>query len=179
MAHLSPKVRERATRSNVVNAREITLEMLTDEERGFVQTFPPGARLHVLDLSLADIGAVSLWKRGVRHFAEIARRDAWTSKGWPEVRTFDDFVEHHVVHNPGAILSLGGHYDPSKMVGRPVILGPTLAGPWRLLDGSNRVRGALLSPVNGGRWARRPLKLGETMPVVAGVHAFAERWAEW
>jgi hypothetical protein len=163
----------------VANAREITPEMVSKEEGGFVRRFPPGTRLYALDFPLADFGAVALWKPGVHHFAEMARREAWAKKGWPEVRTFDDFVEHHVVHNRGAILSFGGPYDPSKMVGRPVILGPSFAGPWHLLDGSNRVRGALLSCVEEGRWARRPLRLGEMMPVVAGVHPRAEEWAEW
>jgi hypothetical protein len=166
----------------IVDPMEIRENALTEKELEYVRRFPkPGTRLYRGGFPLSELRAVAMSKSGVEHFAkkEAVLRN-WAERGWPNVRTMGDLVEHYTVHNPGATLTFKGpqEYDARKMVGRPVLLGVSFDGPWRSLDGTNRMRGALLSKQGSG-WVERKCDPGETMPVVVGINATAQTWADW
>jgi hypothetical protein len=83
----------------------------------------------------------------------------------PHPRTIRELA----IHPDMAELTITGEFDFAKMRGCPILIGTTIRGPWRAVEGSNRLV---------GMWRAR--EAGRDLPretsVFLGVHPDATKW---
>ena len=105
----------------------------------------PPTTWHSAKLQVADLGGIRLIRYfSVQRLADLAATDN------PYTRR--DFT-------------------PSKARGRPIFVGPTLEGPWNLLEGTHRCCGMIKTGLSNGQQ--------DQLDVIVGVCPSVTRWHFW